>query len=101
MMFSYHPLPSSRSEGSRELNDYVRHEYREDNPCWFASNAVSGGCVKLPGDKKLGEPPRSMPTVLERQSHGSGGCRCPVMNAVSGGSISRSSATRGGGNGSP
>lgn len=80
MITSHHGLPLARRTND-ELGRYVRAEYRENDPCWFASGAAKASCLRLPGERAVTElavatPTASAPTAPVARA-------CPVMSTVS------------------
>ncbi|UCE45631.1 MAG: hypothetical protein JSU93_01740 [Methanobacteriota archaeon] len=100
MMFAPYPLQASNRRLDEDLSRYIRNEYRDDNSCWFTANGTGGGCLRLPGEKTTYTVPNEEP-CCQNQLDRSAGCRCPVMNAVSGRKAASEPKSAGGGYGRP
>ena len=100
MIFGPTILPSSRRPAQEDLSRYVRHEYRDDNPCWLSADIPNGWCIKLADRGRQRRVPETDLYSTQKASR-TAGCQCPVLNAVSGGKQTVDAATRGGGRASP
>jgi hypothetical protein len=80
MSFGLYPLPSARRV-HKELDRYVRSEYRESSSGWFAANCGDRTCLKLPGEERsVGPIDTSVPEIcVSTAPHPT---NCPVLNAI-------------------
>jgi hypothetical protein len=100
MTFGAYILPSAHVSRNDDIDRYVRTEYREDSSSWLTANNGRGNGLKLPADaarKQSHEEEMhcSQPRRAETRT-----C-CPVLNAVSKGTLTAGISTRGDRTGNP
>ena len=99
VIFGPNILPSSRRTAQEDISRYVRHEYRDDNPCWLSADASNGSCIKPTNLNRQGA--AMAEPCSTREVPRTTGCRCPVLNAVSGGKRTADMMARGGSRADP
>jgi hypothetical protein len=80
MTFGPYLLPSAR-RAHKELDRYVRSEYRDVSSGWFAANCGDKTCLRLPGEERPAGPiDTSVPEICA--STAPRHTNCPVLNAI-------------------
>ncbi|HIH02231.1 TPA: hypothetical protein HA259_09265 [Thermoplasmata archaeon] len=78
-------LPSIQRRRNEDLDRYVRHEYREEDPCWLAAENGHGPCLKLPGEEAVAlDWLESKVACCPEPGRGECGTSCPFLSAISG-----------------
>jgi hypothetical protein len=93
MTFGPYMLPSAR-RAHKELDRYVRSEYRESSSGWFAANCRNKTCFRIPAEEKpVGSISSSTTDICSSASpHPT---NCPVLNAIAESRLMKELAPRG------
>jgi hypothetical protein len=100
MTFGAYILPSAHRKRNEDLDRYVRTEYREDSSSWLTANNGRGTGLKLPADAARKQSHEEEMYCSQPMRAGTGTC-CPVLNAVSKGTLTAGISTRGDRTGNP
>lgn len=93
MTFGPYLLPSAR-RAHKELDRYVRSEYRDVSSGWFAANCGDKTCLRLPGEETIPGPiSDSVPEICASTAHRP--TNCPVLNAIAESRLMKELAPRG------